>query len=150
MLELYTKIQQLKFEGLDDDQILKQLDLGSSMYFDILNMYNTTSLDYELEEDSSLTVADTLGVCDKEPDFDDDESNFEKSLESVVKDMSGIYRAIYEEYIYSMYCGDEKLTQNYFAKKYGISQAQVSRIIRKLNKLYKTVLEQRLKSDLDI
>lgn len=140
MIELYTKIQQLKFEGLDDDQILKHLNLGSTMYFDILNMYNTTSLDYELDEDSSLTVADTLGVYDEEPNLD--EGEFEKSLESVVKNMSGIYRAIYEEYIYSLYCGEEKLTQNYFAKKYGISQAQVSRILKKLNKLYKTVLER--------
>lgn len=140
MIELYTKIQQLKFEGLDDDQILKHLNLGSAMYFDILNMYNTTSLDYELDEDSSLTVADTLGVYDEEPNLD--EGEFEKSLESVVKNMSGIYRAIYEEYIYSLYCGEEKLTQNYFAKKYGISQAQVSRILKKLNKLYKTVLER--------
>ena len=59
-----------------------------------------------------------------------------------MKIMSGIYRAIYEEYIYSLYCGEEKLTQTYFAKKYGISQAQVSKILRKLNKLYKTVLER--------
>lgn len=140
MIDLYTKIQQLKFEGLDDGQILKHLNLGSAMYFDILNMYNTTSLDYELDEDSSLTVADTLGVYDEEPNLD--EGEFEKSLESVVKNMSGIYRAIYEEYIYSLYCGEEKLTQNYFAKKYGISQAQVSRILKKLNKLYKTVLER--------
>lgn len=140
MIDLYTKIQQLKFEGLDDDQILKHLNLGSSMYFDILNMYNTVSLDYELYEDSSLTVADTLGVYDEHPSLEEEE--FEKSLESVVKNMSGIYRAIYEEYIYSLYCGEEKLTQNYFAKKYGISQAQVSRILKKLNKLYKTVLER--------
>ena len=70
MINLYTKIQQLKFEGLDDDQILKHLNLGSSMYFDILNMYNTVSLDYELDEDGSLTVADTLGVYDDQPNLD--------------------------------------------------------------------------------
>lgn len=140
MIDLYTKIQQLKFEGLDDEQILKRLNLGSAMYFDILNMYNTLSMDYELGEDSSLTVVDTLGVYDEEHNLD--EGEFEKSLESVVKNVSGIYRAIYEEYIYSLYCGEEKLTQNYFAKKYGISQAQVSKILKKLNNLYKIVLER--------
>ena len=142
MYELYTKIQQLKFEGLDDDQILKHLNLGSSMYFDIMNMYTTISMDYKLEEDSSLTVADTLGVYDDYSGIDNEESDFEKSLESVVKNMSGVYRAIYEEYIYNLYCCEEKLTQNYFAKKYNISQAQVSRILKKLNKLYKTTLEK--------
>lgn len=140
MIDLYMKIQQLKFEGLDDKQILKHLNIGSSMYFDILNMYNVTSLESEFNEDGSLTVADTLGVCDEYSDFD--EEGFESALESVVKDMSVIYRAIYEEYIYSLYCGEEKLTQKYFAKKYNISQASVSKILKKLNKLYKTVLEQ--------
>lgn len=140
MINLYTKIQQLKFEGVNDDQILERLNLGSAMYYDILNMYNTTSLDEEIYEDSSLTVADTMGANDEHPDLDAE--SFEKSLESVVKNMSDVYRAIYEEYIYSLYCGGEKLTQNYFAKKYGISQAQVSRILKKLTKLYKTVLEQ--------
>jgi RNA polymerase sigma factor (sigma-70 family) len=140
MVDLYTKIQQLKFEGLSDNQILEHLNIGSALYFDILNMYNVTSLDMELDEDSSMTVADTLGVYDENPD--EESEYFEKSLESVVKNLSDIYRAIYEEYIYSLYCGSEKLTQKYFANKYGISQSHVSRILKKLNKLYKAVLEK--------
>ena len=140
MIDLSVKIRQLKSEGMEDDQILRHLNLGSSMYFDILNMYNPVSLDCELYEDSSLTVSDILGSQDDELSWD--EIQFEKTLESVVKNLSDIYRAIYEEYIYSLYCGGEKLTQSYFAKKYGISQAQVSRILKKLNKLYKTVLER--------
>lgn len=52
---------------------------------------------------------------------------------------SDLYRNIWEEWIWALYYG-EKLNQNYFATKYGVSQAQVSRILKNCKKLLVKVL----------
>ena len=137
MINLYTKIQQLKLDGLDDAGIMRHLNIGSSMYFEILNMNNTLSLDHTFGEDDSLSLAGTLGYTDK---YFQSDKDFEESLEKVVSNLSDVYKAIYEEYIHSLYFG-KKLTVRYLAQKHGISRTTVSKILKKLNTLYVKVLK---------
>lgn len=143
MMDLYTKIAVLKSQGKDDDEIIKELNIGSSMYFDILNIPNCASLDEVLgDEDSSFTLLDAVGVDFTSTTIGEAFAEYmlEAALEKVVINLSDKYKAIYEEYIYCLYYG-EKLNQEYLADKYGIIQAQVSRIIKKLNKVYRQVLQ---------
>lgn len=67
MMDLYAKIAVLKSQGKDDDEIIKELNISSSMYFDTLNIPNCASLDEVLgkaiyDEDSSFTLLDAVGV----------------------------------------------------------------------------------------
>lgn len=144
MLTLYYRIAELRVQGLNDDEILKHLNISSQLFFDVLNIHMVTSLDYPIDgEDGQMgTVQDTLGCSDRDIEAIgmDSEGIFERSLNRTVAHLGEIYQAIYEEYIYSKIYG-EKLSQQYFAEKYQISQAQVSRILRKLNKVYYSILK---------
>lgn len=54
---------------------------------------------------------------------------------------SDIHKDLFEEYIYSLIYGEEKLGQQYLADKYGLSQAQVSRNLRNYTKLFKKIYD---------
>jgi len=140
MLHLYAEVQRLKSLELSNDEIIKELNIGSCLYFDVLNMYNVSSYDQSINEDTGESFLSFIGYDD--PGFEEINSgvNLEKSLESVVNKLGEKYKGIYEEYIYGLIYG-EKIHQDYFSKKYGLSQAQVSRVIRKLNKIYVILLE---------
>lgn len=54
---------------------------------------------------------------------------------------SDINKDLFEEYLYSLIYGEEKMGQQYLASKYGMSQAQVSRNIRTYINLFKKIYD---------
>lgn len=143
MLEIYPKIQQMKLEGLEDKQIMDALKLKPLRYFYILNIYNTASLNYETNEDGSISLADFIACEDNTPEQELVEKDFENSLESFINSIKNeTHRAVYRDYVYSIYYRGEKVTQKTIGAKYGVSGAYVSAIVKKFNKIYKTKFER--------
>lgn len=117
------------------DDILKELNISNHEYLELINMGSVQSLDELIDIDSVNTTFGDL-VADPIDGYLASElaTDIERALTKILNKASEIYKDIYEEYIYSMELG-EKLNQEYFAIKYNVSQAQISRILKKFNKM---------------
>lgn len=138
--EMYYKVVKYKRihgEDCDEDQMLKDLDIDPVEYREFIMCRNSLSID-SLVEGSKL---EDVTYGDLIPDSSSlDELNYNLTeatlidIESkVILNYSKLHQDIYDEYFFTLLAG-ETVSQPYLAKKYGISQAQVSRVIRKITK----------------
>jgi DNA-directed RNA polymerase specialized sigma subunit len=97
------------------------------------------SLDALIDDEKSDTVTFEHFIPG-EPDFYPElfEDQIEDFLTTVTNDQ---HRNIYEEFVYGAVYGDAP-TQKELAEKYGYSQAQVSRLIKKFRKEFRNFLNR--------
>lgn len=127
------------------NDIMRNEGVSERQLTDVYNTSNVMSTNEtytSLQGDKPLYIEDTIE--DKRNDFEEVDSQLRayEMIQSVVNSISNpIHKAIWEEYLYAYLYG-EKLTQEYFAKKYRISQAQVSRVLRTTRKKLHEKLER--------
>lgn len=120
------RIPRKAFEG-DDDDILKSLG-------------NVLSLDAPIGEDDS-TLGEVISDL-KEPDFHEfmTEELVDEFISTITSD---VHRYMVEEYFYNKIWGlGVDVTQQELAEKYGISQAQCSRILNLYKNKFKEFLNK--------
>lgn len=139
---LIMKVIQLSAQGFTMSEIEEVTGYSGKDIQYALSMSNLDSLDRTIIDDSNhdITLSDTASnSTDEYAEMLSEEHVFE-CIPKVTKMLSyDLYKNIWEEWIWALYYG-EKLNQTYFSMKYGISQAQVSRILRNCKKLFVKVL----------
>lgn len=137
-------VMKYQAQGFTYQEIEEFTGISSSDVQDAINVTCISSLEKEidLKDNSSVSFGDTIAS----PRNEYEELLSEERCLTAIQQVSDTiiddtYRGIWEEYIYGLMYG-EKLTQNYFANKYGISQAQISRQLRRYkNKFVKCLSE---------
>ena len=139
---LIMKVIQLSAQGFTMSEIEEVTGYSGKDIQHALSMSNLDSLDRTIIDDSNhdITLSDTASnSTDEYAEILSEEHIFE-CIPKVTEMLSyDLYKNIWEEWIWALYYG-EKLNQTYFSMKYGISQAQVSRILRNCKKLFVKVL----------
>lgn len=139
---LIMKVIQLSAQGFTMSEIEEVTGYSGKDIQRALSMSNLDSLDRTIIDDSNhdITLSDTASnSTDEYAEMLSEEHIFE-CIPKVTEMLSyDLYKNIWEEWIWALYYG-EKLNQTYFSMKYGISQAQVSRILRNCKKLFVKVL----------
>ena len=139
---LIMKVIQLSAQGFTMSEIEEVTGYSGKDIQYALSLSNLDSLDRTIIDDSNhdITLSDTASnSTDEYAEMLSEEHIFE-CIPKVTEMLSyDLYKNIWEEWIWALYYG-EKLNQTYFSMKYGISQAQVSRILRNCKKLFVKVL----------
>lgn len=138
---LLMKVIQLSSQGYSLQEIIDVTGYSGEDIQHALTMGNLDSLDRAIIDDSSkeISLSETIGHYDNYEEILSEEHIFECIPKVKTMLNSQLYQDIWEEWIYALYYG-EKLSQSYFAMKYGISQAQVSRILKNCKKLFVKLL----------
>lgn len=131
-------------QGFSFQEIEEITGISSKDIKDALNCSSVSSLDQKInisdKDGSTVTRGETIASSGDDYEALLSEEHCLKVIQEISeKETNSIYRAIWEEWIYGLLYG-EKLTQMYFADKYSMSQAQISRILRK----FKTEFVKRL------
>lgn len=141
---MLMKVIQLTTQGMTIDDIVEMTGYSYEDIYDCIQLGNIDSLDRDISDETSdrksITMYETIG--DTGIDLEEVLSidHITDCVEYVKSKLTqDLYRDIWEEYVWAMYYG-EKLNQQYFGNKYGVSQAQVSRILKKCKKLFATAL----------
>ena len=135
---LLMKVIQMTTEGMSVSDIEEMTGYSARAIQKCLQFKTMATLDKNISEDSAKdtpmyeVIEDSRNDLEETLSIDNITESINKVLESLNQEM---YKNIWEEYIWALYYG-EKLNQQYFANKYGISQAQVSRILRKCKELF--------------
>lgn len=135
---LLMKVIQMTTEGMSVSDIEEMTGYSARAIQKCLQFKTMATLDKNISEDSAKdtpmyeVIEDSRNDLEETLSIDNITESINKVLESLNQEM---YKNIWEEYIWAMYYG-EKLNQQYFANKYGISQAQVSRILKKCKELF--------------
>lgn len=144
ILVLVPEYKKLESRGVTKEDIIKTLGIDSDTYYGIANVLLMSSLNEEArmskESNQTIEVQDTISdTTDEYSDliFDLD---FENALPDILKEFNEPHLSLCQEFLYTRKFG-EVLSQEYFAKKYHTSQAQVSRVLAKLKKLILERLE---------
>lgn len=140
--QLY-KATELHMQGVDYASIADILGITPWELNQLFAAKGVDSLNREIEgkDDSSTELQDVVPSYSNDYENAVEEENILACIAKVTSDLSGYQKDIWEEYIYAIYYG-EKLSQQYFAGKYNMSQAQVSRILTKCKKLFVKYLQQ--------
>lgn len=132
--DVIFKVMKYQSQGYTQQEIEEITGITSSDVRDAINVTQVASLDKEIylkDSTSAVTMADTIASTRNDYEELLSEERCLKAIQDVAEGITDMmYRGIWEEYIYGLMYG-EKLTQNYFADKYGISQAQISRQLRR-------------------
>ena len=141
---MLMKVIQLTTQGMTIDDIVDMTGYSREDIHECIQIGNVDSLDRDISDESSdrksITMYETIG--DDGIDLEEILSmdHITDCVECVKSKLTqDLYRDIWEEYVWALYYG-EKLNQQYFANKYEISQAQVSRILKRCKKLFANVL----------
>ena len=135
---LLMKVIQMTTEGMSVSDIEEMTGYSARAIQKCLQFKTMATLDKNISEDSAKDTPMYEVIEDSRNDLEETLSidNITESINKVLENLNQeMYKNIWEEYIWAMYYG-EKLNQQYFANKYGISQAQVSRILRKCKELF--------------
>ena len=139
---LIIKVAKLSSQGFSCQEIeevtgYSQLDIAQA-----ISSINVDHLDKQVLNEGDHSVSLHEIIADNTQDYEEmmNEENVYDSITEVSQSISNQkWRDIWEEYIYALFYG-EKLTQSYFANKYQVSQAQISRILVKYKKQLVKVL----------
>lgn len=139
LLDLNYKIERLREDGLDDNEIASKLNLSVLEFREAAGIFDIQSFDQSLDDDDEgFTLKQFVGI---EPESN--EVLLEEAISQIVKDITSDAikrdRDIYEDSLYSRMYG-EPMTQEQLSSKYKLSQPQVGRVIRKYDKLLKEKL----------
>lgn len=115
---------------LTQEQMDELVDTGKFSLKQLMSYVEVTvtSLDVPLSDDSDATLGDLLADESWSPATSLEQHEVEALIEEVLDLVSLKHRDMVEEWLYSVVF-DRKLGQMELAKKYGVSQAQVSRIL---------------------
>lgn len=120
-------------QGFSPDEIMEITGISPEDIQDAMNVSLITSLDQpiQIKDDAkSVSFSDTLSDPSDLYRHLIDEEHIMNTIQAVSDTITNSkWQGVWEEYIYGLFYG-EKLTQDYFAKKYGMSQAHVSRKLR--------------------
>lgn len=137
-LEMIMKVSNLSSQGYTIGEIK---ELTGFTYYDIQKAINNTNID-SLDRvilDEQVKECTLYEVISDGSDYYSDLLSQEHIQDCIYKITDSIqddtHRAIWEEWIWSTYYGEEH-TQIYYAKKYGISQSLISRILNKYKDLF--------------
>ena len=139
MRDLYCRVQSYKRlhgEDCDEKEMLSNLDISEEMYLNMLSYKSIISLDIQIE-----TSEDTVTLMDMIPDTAFEEKIRSKEdrgyllnvMEQVLTNYPDRTQRVYRDYFYSILEG-VKTCQKTIGEKYGYSQCNVARIIKKINK----------------
>lgn len=139
------KVVQMTSQGMSLEDIEEMTGFTSKQIQECIQLGHVDTLDRNISDDTSKKSAPMYEVVEGSTvdleeilSMDHITDSVDKVKEELTQD---IHRDIWEEYIWALYYG-EKLNQQYFADKYDISQAQVSRILRKCKKLFVKALAE--------
>lgn len=120
----------------DADEICEALNIPMYKYRECMVYQDYQSLDADIEGKDGSTVTFGEMIPDTssfDKFFDDlDEEMMIQAETKVVSTLKKLHRDIYDDFFYSNLFG-EKIGQEELANKYGIAQATVSRVLRKVN-----------------
>lgn len=141
--DVLFKIIRYSNQGYTLAEIEELTGISSRDIKDALSISSVQSIDQKVnlkDDGSSVTVGDMIASCGNEYEDLLSEENIFSTIQEVSDSISNpTYRGIWEEYIYGLFYG-EKLSQQYFASKYGMSQAQISRILRRYKNQFQKIL----------
>ena len=142
ILDLNYKIERLREDGLDDNEIASKLNLSVLEFREASGIFDIQSFDQPLDDDcEGFTLKQFVGI---EPESN--EVLLEEAIFQIVKEITSKAserdRGIYEDHLYSRMYG-EPMTQMELSGKYGLSQMQVGRVIRRYDRLLKEKLDWR-------
>lgn len=139
------KVVQMTSQGMSLEDIEEMTGFTSKQIQECIQLGHVDTLDRDISDDTSKKSAPMYEVVEGSTvdleeilSMDHITDSVDKVKEELTQDL---HRDIWEEYIWALYYG-EKLNQQYFANKYGVSQAQVSRILRKCKKLFVKALAE--------
>lgn len=143
--DVLFKVIRYSNQGYTLSEIEQVTDTEPSDISDALNASYIQSIHQPLvtgKDESTSTVEDRIA---SQSDYIEEMLSEDHILETIQRVSDSIdnetYRGIWEEYIYSLLY-DEKLRQQYFVDKYGLSQAQTSRILRKYKQKFTKLLQE--------
>lgn len=153
------EVMKLTNEGKTPAEVMSEMDLTIEDYNAISDMiYGTRSLDFEIlahsglgKQDSDTKLSDIVDSGNTDIQSTLDMVHLEECLSKTIQKVYSnpslrdttkvLYKDVYEEYIYgSLYEGQP--TQQELAEKYKVSQAQVSRILKKMNNIMSNFMEK--------
>ena len=133
--EAYTQVTRLILQGYSLDDIPEELDISPLRLSRLLSTYSVGSLHSEVS--GTKGDGDGIEVGELVADWrnEQEDSLFELSLDDALDKVFSLveddtHKALCEEWFYDTLYG-EKISQEYIAKKYHMSQPQVSRVLRK-------------------
>lgn len=144
-IDAYAKIQQY---GKDLEELtaedLDNLGITPNQMAAVLSM-TTRSLDYRIEgtKDSSTELSDLVADPNSRTDLSDESqlAEIEEFKNAILANYSESHRDLIDEWYYTTSL-EVAVNQAYLGRKYRFSQAQVSRIIRKFKKEFKSILSR--------
>lgn len=135
--QLYKAVE-LQMQGVDNASIANILGITPYELNQLYAVKGIDSLNRKIDEkDGSVSELQDIIPSGHDSDYENalEEENILSCINKVSHELDGYTRDIWEEYIYAIYYG-EKLSQMYFADKYEISQAHVSRLLNRCKKLF--------------
>jgi DNA-directed RNA polymerase specialized sigma subunit len=115
------------------EEIPEQMGITSMQLLDVINAFSLTSLNMEVNNDNDDNIGELSNVIADWKNMYEDlvfQESFSESMERVLSLREEPAKSICEEWVYATMFG-EKLSQHYFADKYGKSQAHVSRTLKR-------------------
>lgn len=141
LVTLRNNIIKLQNDGLDCSEICKLLNITSLQHEEALHCTNYGSLDVVIDEDTGATPMDFILDNDEEP-IEILEEYVMDIVKEIIKDEPQYIKDMYTEYMCSK-MWDEPVSQEYLGQKFGKSQPQISRIIRRLDSKLKILYFKR-------
>lgn len=128
-----TSIVLLVKNGLNDDEIMKELNIEPVNFYDLRSKTNLASIDFEIQGNDGSYVSTSDLIPDKRNQYDELctlEALNSSAEVALRKQKKGAKRDICKEWYNNQINGIQK-PQSYYGKKYGYSQVQTSRILNK-------------------
>ena len=139
---LVMQVINLVGQGMSVTDIVEMTGYSHEDIWECIQISCIDSLDKEISMDSSGSISAYDMVGSYEIDLEDilSAEHITKSIIRVKENLKDkLHQDIWEEYIWAIYYG-ERLNQQYFADKYGVSQAHVSRILKKCKERFVKVI----------
>lgn len=135
VIDNYNHIMQLVHDGLSYEQIAEKLDISMLDIKEALESKDAgLSLDNTISDDGEAVFASLVGYTDNAFEEIEDDDEILKHIEHVASRLSDKDQNIWYDYIYPAYFG-EHVRETALGLKYNVSQAQVSRILRKAKRM---------------
>ena len=130
--DTYVRMVGLMTQGYELEDLPEMLGVSPLRVAEIINAYSLDSLDSLVAGKDDTRVAKGDLIADWRNEYEDLmlEQSLDEAVNKVLSKMKEPSRSICEEWFWAKMFGED-LTQNYFADKYRISQAQVSRCMNK-------------------
>ena len=142
--DILFKVMSLQSKGMSLEDIEQTQDITKQEIYDALCASSISSLDKPIElKDGSVSMAELI----EDPNVFDINDVLSEGhiLDCIQKTSDNIKiqwkRDVWEEYIYGLMYG-EKFSQVYFAQKYGLAQASISRALRECKKKFMKTMSE--------